>query len=64
MKNAKHYLKDGTEHKGPTHKHADGTVMTGRTMLKSSKKLVHFKDLAKAAKDKVNGKSKKSKKPN
>jgi hypothetical protein len=63
MKGVKHYLKDGTEHKGATHKHKDGKLMTGAAMSKSSKTLVHYKDLGKTAKARTDGKSKKSKKP-
>jgi|TARA_B110000977_G_scaffold199577_1_gene287368 hypothetical protein len=63
MKGVKHFLKDGTHFKGKTHKHPDGTLMTGTKMSKSSKKLVHFKDLSKTAKVKSNGIIKKSKKP-
>ena len=38
MKGVKHYTKDGKEWKGKTHKHKDGTLMTGATMTKNSKK--------------------------
>ncbi len=50
MKGVKHYTKDGKEWKGKTHKHKDGTLMTGATMTKNSKNLVHFKDLSAKAK--------------
>ena len=50
MKGVKHYTKDGKEWKGKTHKHKDGTLMTGATMPKNSKKLFHFKDLSAKAK--------------
>jgi hypothetical protein len=46
----KHYTKDGKEWKGKTHKHPDGTLMTGAKMTTSSKKLVHYKDLSAKAK--------------
>ena len=62
MKGVNHYLKDGTLYKGKTHKHPDGSLMTGAIMSKTSKKLVHYKDLSKAARAKTNGKVKKSKK--
>ena len=62
MKGVKHYLRDGTLYSGKTHKHSDGTVMTGARMSKASKKLLHYKDLSKTAKAKANGSSKKSKK--
>ncbi len=50
MKGVKHYTKDGKEWKGKTHKHPDGTLMTGAKMTTNSKKLVHFKDLKKVPK--------------
>ena len=59
MKGVKHYLVSGTEHKGATHKHKDGTLMTGAKMPASSKRLVHRKDLSKAAKTKTNAVRKK-----
>jgi len=49
----KHYLRDGTLHTGGMHKHADGTVMTGAKMSKSSKTLVHYGDLSARAKKKA-----------
>jgi len=49
----KHYLKDGTVHKGGMHKHPDGTLMTGKTMTKKSVKLFHYGDLSKKAKEKA-----------
>jgi len=62
MKGVKHFLMDGTHFKGKTHKHPDGTLMTGTKMSKAAKKLVHYKDLSKTAKVKSNVKvSKKSK---
>ena len=48
-----HYSRDGKVHKGGTHKHPDGTVKTGRTMTKQSKKLYHFGDLNNAAQKKA-----------
>jgi len=62
MKGVKHYLRNGTLHTGKTHKHPDGTLMTGARMSKSSKNLYHYKDLSKTAKAKADGTSKKSKK--
>tara|TARA_R110002167_G_scaffold28830_2_gene96447 strand:- start:1883 stop:2050 length:168 start_codon:yes stop_codon:yes gene_type:complete len=53
MKNAKHYTKDGKEHKGSSHTMANGTVHTNKTHTKTSKKLVHFQDLSPAAKRKA-----------
>lgn len=52
-KGVKHYFKDGTEHKGGTHKHPDGTLMTGRTMSNTSKKLYHYGQLSSKAKTKA-----------
>ena len=44
MKGVKHYLKNGTEWKGATHKMASG-LFTGKEHSKTSVKLVHYKDL-------------------
>ena len=52
-KGVKHYLKNGTEYNGATHKMPDGSLHTGKTHIKSSKVLFHFKDLSKAAKEKI-----------
>jgi len=49
----KHYFKDGKEHKGSMHKHPDGTLMTGKSMSKNSKKLYHFGELSKTAQKKA-----------
>lgn len=49
----KHYFRDGKEHKGSMHKHPDGTLMTGRSMSKNSKKLYHFGELSKTAQKKA-----------
>ena len=46
MKGVKHYLPNGTEFKGATHKMASG-LFTGKEHSKSSKKLVHAKDVKK-----------------
>jgi len=62
MKGVKHYKIDGTEFKGSSHKHQDGTVMTGVKMVKGSVRLYFYKDLSKKAKAKANGPNKKSKK--
>ena len=35
------------------HKHPDGTLMTGKNMSKASKKLYHYGDLSKKAKEKA-----------
>lgn len=55
MKGVKHYLRDGTEWKGKTHKHPDGKVMTGAKMTKASKLVFHLKELSKAAQKKAKG---------
>ena len=41
--NSKHYLPNGKEYKGPTHKDAKGKVMTGNKHTKNSKYLSHKK---------------------
>jgi len=53
MKGVNHYLKDGAIHKGKTHKHPDGTIMSGAKMSKSSKRLFHFNELTKTAQKKA-----------
>ena len=40
-KNQKHFLPDGREHKGATHKDKEGKLMSGKTHTKSSKYLKH-----------------------
>ena len=52
-KGVQHYLKNGTAYSGGAHKMPDGSLHTGKTHTKSSKPVVHFKDLSKAAKEKV-----------
>ena len=37
----KHYFKNGTEHKGATHKDAKGRLMSGKTHTATSQLLVH-----------------------
>ncbi len=56
MKGVKHYKRDGTEHKGGTHKMPNGALHSGKTHGKTSVKLFHFKDLSKKAKLKAKGK--------
>ena len=48
-KGVKHYFKDGTEFKGRMHKMPNGSMHSGVKHTKSSKPVVHFKDLSKAA---------------
>ena len=49
-KGVPHYFRDGTKHKGGTHKMPNGDWQAGKTHGKTSKKLFHFKDLSKKAK--------------
>ena len=48
-----HYFRDGTKHKGGTHKMPNGEVHSGARHTASSKKLFHFGDLSKTAKKKA-----------
>jgi len=57
-KNTKHYYKDGTECTGKVHKMQDGSLHSGATHTKASKKLYHFNELSKAAQKKAKGKKK------
>ena len=52
-KGEKHYLKNGTEWKGATHKMPNGSIHTGKIHNKNSKVVVHFKDLSETAKKKA-----------
>ena len=52
-KGMKHYFRDGTEHKGGTHKMPNGQLHSGKTHGKNSKRLFHFKDLSATAKKKA-----------
>ncbi len=49
----KHYLKDGTEHKGGMHKMSDGTLHSGKNHTKTSKRLYHYGELTQKAKQKA-----------
>ena len=49
-KSTKHYFKTGKEHKGAVHKMPNGQIHTGKTHNKTSKQVVHFKDLSVRAK--------------
>lgn len=49
---AKHYFKDGREHKGATHKDASGKLMSGAKHTASSQYLVHTKKSKPATKTK------------
>ena len=57
-KGVAHYFRDGTLHKGGTHKMPDGSTHSGAKHTKSSKPVVHHKDLSKTAKKKVDGNKK------
>jgi len=46
----KHYFKTGKEFKGNVHKMPNGQIHTGKTHGKTSKQVVHFKDLSARAK--------------
>ena len=47
-KNQKHFLPDGKEHKGATHKDKKGKLMSGKTHTKNSQYLTHRKPKGKA----------------
>ena len=47
---SKHYFKTGKEFKGSVHKMPGGKIHTGKTHTKTSRPVVHFKDLSKRAK--------------
>ena len=49
MKGVKHYLKNGTEHKGAIHKTA-GKAMTGAKHTKNSKPWFHKNEISTTAK--------------
>lgn len=55
---APHYKKDGSLYCGRLHKHANGTIMTGKTMSKDSVKLFHYKELPKPVQKKISSKAK------
>lgn len=61
MKGVPHYTKSGTLFKGETHKMKDGSLHSGKTHTKSSKPLMHFKDLPKAMQKKLLVKHQKAK---
>jgi len=52
-KGVKHYLRDGTIHKGGMHKMPDGSLHSGKTHGKNSKRLYHYGDLTKSAKERA-----------
>jgi len=56
MKGVPHYFKDGTLHKGGTHKDAKGRLMSGARHTANSKFLFHKNELSATAKKKLNAK--------
>ena len=52
-KGVAHYFRDGTKHKGGTHKMPNGDVHSGARHGKNSKKLYHFGQLSDTAKKKA-----------
>jgi len=61
MKGVSHYTKSGTLFKGETHKMKDGSLHSGKTHTKSSKPLMHLKDLPKGMQKKLLAKMKEKK---
>jgi hypothetical protein len=55
MKGVKHYKRDGTEHKGNTHKMPNGSLHTNKSHTSTSVKLFHYGQLSVAAKKKAKG---------
>lgn len=53
MQGVPHYFRNGTEWKGGTHKMPDGSLHSGKTHTKSSKRLYYFKELSKTAQAKA-----------
>jgi|TARA_B100001939_G_C16710300_1_gene516734 hypothetical protein len=52
-KGMKHYFRDGTEHKGGTHKMPNGQLHSGARHTANSKRLFHLNELSKTAKKKA-----------
>ena len=61
-KGVMHYTKEGTPHKGGTHKMPNGEVYSGATHGPLSAKLFHFEELSNKAKEKAMGYGKGKKK--
>ena len=53
MKGVKHYKRDGTEHRGTSHKMPDGSLHSNKSHTKTSVKLFHLKELSSRAKAKA-----------
>ena len=49
----KHYFRDGSEYKGPTHKDAKGRLMSGANHTSDSKYVYHKKDIPSSNKKKA-----------
>lgn len=54
-KDVAHYFRDGTLHKGGTHKMPDKSTHSGAKHTKNSRPVFHYKDLSKTAKKKIDG---------
>ena len=55
-----HFTKDGTPYYGQVHKMPDVSIHSGKTHTKTSKKVMHFKDLSNSAKNKAGDKMSKA----
>jgi hypothetical protein len=66
-KGVPHFFKDGKAHgpdgMGAYHKMPDGTLHSGKTHTKSSKRLYHLNELSKTVQDKIKKKKKDGKRP-
>ena len=56
MKGVKHYKRDGTQHKGNSHKMPNGHLHSNKNHTATSVRLFHFNELSETAKKKVKGK--------
>ncbi len=48
-----HYFRDGSKHKGGTHKMSDGKLHSGARHTAASKPLYHYSELSKTAQTKA-----------
>ena len=66
-KGVPHFFKDGkalgSDGMGAYHKMPDGSLHSGATHTKSSKKLFHYNELSKTVQDKIKKKKKDGKRP-
>lgn len=53
MKSVNHYKKDGTLHRGGTHKMSDGSLHSGTKHSSKSSKIFHYRELTNKAKIKA-----------